>query len=406
MGISLLRTCAVKMATNDIGNVVPSSFPILLESLIEDIQLGKSIGKGANGKITEARWEGSIVAVKEVHSIFNEVTSETEFESLKKTFLTECERSIRLRHPNIVRFLGIFVPPGARVPSLVMERLYCSLNDLLDEYLAIPIEIKLTLLHGICLGLRYLHSRCPYPVIHRDLSSKNILVTKAMEAKIADLGTIRFANQSQQMSLAPGTAAFMPPEALAMSSNQHYGTGLDIFSFGCVMLHVFSHKWPVPQPSKCVGTNCVLTEIQRRSEYLNTVPDKVSDVIVPIIITCLENIPNDRPTAEEICDQLETLVVNRKYTLPASMLHAYLMLQEAKQEIKEQAIKLTSKDIEAQTKDAAMEKLVCEVSQLKVASSGSQINQVRRQPTIVDTVIRTLYPYIDEQEQCQTVELP
>ena len=356
----------MQMASFD--NSVLGSFPILRESLIEDIQLGKQIGKGANGRIVEARWEGSIVAVKEIHSIFNEA-SEQEFESLKKCFLRECEQSISLRHANIVRFLGIFVPTGARVPSLVMERLYCSLNELLEDHSVIPMEIKLNLLHGTGLGLRYLHSRNP-PIIHRDLSSKNILITKSMEAKIADLGTIRFADQSMLMSLAPGTVDFMPPEALTMTPDREYGTGLDIFSFGCVMLHLFSHRWPraMPQPS-----NRMLTEIERRSEYLKTVPETVSDIIVPIIISCLENIPNDRPIVEEICDQLETLVVNRKYTLPESMLHAYLMLQETKQEVKEQAIKLISKDIEIQMKDATMEKLMCEMSQLKIAPSRSQV---------------------------------
>jgi len=352
-------------------------FPALRETVIkEEIQLGNQIGKGANGRIVEGRWEGSVVAVKEIHSIFNEASGQ-EFESLKKGFLRECERSIRLRHPNIVLFLGIFVPARARVPSLVMELLYCSLNDLLEEHLVIPIEIKLKLLHGIGLGLRYLHSRNP-PIIHCDLSSKNILVTKSMEAKITDLGTIRFADQSLVMSLAPGTVDFMPPEALIMSSNsRQYGTGLDIFSFGCVMLHMFSHKWPMPVPSKSVTANRMLTELERRSEYLKRVPDTVSDVIVPIIITCLENIPNDRPIVEEICDQLETLVINRKYSLPESMLHGHLMLQEARQEVKEQAIKLISKDVEVQMKDAAMENLMFEMSQLKVAPTGSQVRQVR-----------------------------
>jgi len=269
-------------------------FPTLRESLIEGIQLGRQ------GRIVEARWQGSIVALKEIHN----KASRQEFDSLKKSFLRECDQSIHLNHPDIVRFLGIFVPAGARVPSLVIELLYCSLNDLLEEHLVIPIEIKLKLLHGIGLGLRYLHSRNP-PIIHRDLSSKNISVTKSMEAKITDLGAIHFADQLPLMSLASVTVDFMPPEALIMSSDQQYGTGLDIFSFGCVILHIFSHKWPMPLPSKSVAANRMLTEIERRSEYLKTVPDTIRDVIVPIIETCLENVPNDRPIVEEICDQLD-----------------------------------------------------------------------------------------------------
>ena len=99
----------------------------LRDFVIDHIQLGKEIGRGANGRILEAKWEGIAVAVKEIHSIFMNV-SDPEFQSFKRTFLRECEQSSRLSHPNIVRFFGIYHPPGARVPSLVMERLQCSLT--------------------------------------------------------------------------------------------------------------------------------------------------------------------------------------------------------------------------------------------------------------------------------------
>ena len=105
----------------------------LRDCVIKDITLGKEIGRGANGRILEGKWAGITVAVKEIHSIFiNEVT-EPEFQSFKRTFLRECEQSSQLHHPNIVRFFGIYHPPGARVPSLVMERLRCSLTGLLEQ---------------------------------------------------------------------------------------------------------------------------------------------------------------------------------------------------------------------------------------------------------------------------------
>ena len=109
----------------------------LLEYVIESVQFRELIAKGDNAVITEAKWEGSIVAVKEIHSI--KEASELELQSLQKRLIKECERSIRLRHVNIVQFLGIFIPPGAKEPSLVMERLYCSLNDLLGTNPSIPL---------------------------------------------------------------------------------------------------------------------------------------------------------------------------------------------------------------------------------------------------------------------------
>ena len=110
---------------------IPSS---LHDFIIDNIQLEKKIGRGANGRILEAKWERITVAVKEIHSIFINEVSEPEFQSFKKRFLRECEQSSRLRHPNIVHFFGIYNPPGARVPSLVMERLHCSLTiDYIDS---------------------------------------------------------------------------------------------------------------------------------------------------------------------------------------------------------------------------------------------------------------------------------
>ena len=108
---------------------IPSS---LRSCIITDIQLGRVIGGGAHGRILEAKWEGSVVAVKQIHAILEELRAQ-EFAMLRSKFLMECDRSNRLRHPNIVRFFGIYFPPGARLPNLVMERLHCSLNDLLER---------------------------------------------------------------------------------------------------------------------------------------------------------------------------------------------------------------------------------------------------------------------------------
>ena len=157
--------------------------PALRDFVIDNITIGSQIGRGANGRILEAKWEGIVVAVKEIHSIFMNEVSDLEFQSFKRSFLRECEQSSRLRHPNIVRFFGIYHPPGARVPSLVMERLHCSLTSLLENNPVVPIGTKIWIIKDVALGLRYLHTRNP-PIIHRDLSSNNVLLSKGMEGKL------------------------------------------------------------------------------------------------------------------------------------------------------------------------------------------------------------------------------
>ena len=141
------------------GNI---TFPLALQDcVIDNILIGNQIGRGANGRVLEAKWEGIVVAVKEIHSIFMNEVSNTEFQSFETSYLCECEQSNRLRHPSIVRFFGIYHPPDARVPSLVMEQLHCSLTSLLEENSVIPIATKLSSIKDVVFGLRYLHARNP-----------------------------------------------------------------------------------------------------------------------------------------------------------------------------------------------------------------------------------------------------
>ena len=139
-----------------------------------------------------------------------------------------------LRHPNITLFLGLCFLPNCQLPLLVMERLDSSLDDLLETVPNIPLTMKRSILEDIARGLLYLHKHDPQ-IIHRDLTSKNVLMTSALSAKITDLGNSRIVNiqpgqLAQTLSRNPGTLVYMPPEALADVAR--YGPSLDIFSFG------------------------------------------------------------------------------------------------------------------------------------------------------------------------------
>ena len=115
-----------------------------------------------------------------------------------------------------------------------MEKLYCSLDDLLESTPDIPLSLKRCMLEEAARGLLYLHKYDP-PIVHRDLSAKNVLLTTSFSAKITDLGNSRIVNIQpgklvQTLSRFPGTLSYMPPEALDESSR--YGPSLDVFSFG------------------------------------------------------------------------------------------------------------------------------------------------------------------------------
>ena len=147
-----------------------------------------------------------------------------------------------LRHPNITQFLGLCFLEECDLPLLVMERLEMSVDDLMECSPSIPLSIKVSILTDTSSGLAYLHSRAP-PIIHRDLTARNVLLTSALSAKISDMGNSRIVNlrpgqQVQTLTRSPGTTVYMPPEAL--SESHQYGPSLDVFSFGHLALFVLS----------------------------------------------------------------------------------------------------------------------------------------------------------------------
>ena len=286
--------------------------------IIQDIQLKEVIHHGTYSTVVEGKWEGLVVAVKQFHSIYQDECQ-----------IAEYERIHHLSHANIVRVFGIYFPTGAKLPSLVMERLECSLYDLLQRNLFTPIETRVSYLHQICLGLRYLHSRVP-PIIHGKLFSKKVLISKGMEAKIIYIETMVNVVAHKNIIQSFETN-FMAPETLEMATtiNRKYETNTDMFSFGCIMLHTFSSS----KPSHCV-VNKFMTRMLTTSELLKRniqhLDKPVEDTILPQIVSCLKHNPSERPSINKVCDHLEMLLTDKKH-LSNNLLQAQSLIKEAKQ---------------------------------------------------------------------------
>ena len=117
-----------------------------------------------------------------------------------------------MRHPHIVQFLGLCYLDGSAFPVLVMERLGSSLDELLETSPCLPLTLKQSMLADVVRGLLYLHTRSP-PVVHRDLSARNVLLTSSLVAKISDLGNARIVNMqpgqlARTLTRVPGTRVY------------------------------------------------------------------------------------------------------------------------------------------------------------------------------------------------------
>ena len=169
----------------------------------------------------------------------------------------------------------------------------------IEQYGILPDEISYSVLYDVALGLCYLHNQIP-PIIHRDLSSNNVLLTSNMSAKISDLGVARILNMTQgYMTQTPGTPAYMPPEV--MKANPNYTTSIDVFSYGIMMIHMLSGQWPEPQIGQIrnePGKMVPVTEAERRDVFLQAIGR--DHYLMGLILKCIDNYPQARAHASEI----------------------------------------------------------------------------------------------------------
>ena len=188
---------------------------------------------------------------------------------------------------------------------MILEKMDMSLWAFLERYPQFPLALKNELLVDVGRGLVHLHNQSP-PIIHRDVTASNVLITAQLTAKIADLGMARIIDRdstvlSSKLTKVPGTLAYMPPEA--MSSDPSYNTKLDVFSFGVLILQTMVVRLPQPSQEFLPSSDNPevyrrVSEVDRRNEYLQELGKEHTHN--DLICNCLCNEPNSRPTAMEV----------------------------------------------------------------------------------------------------------
>ena len=273
---------------------------------LEGLNQKKEIGSGSFGAVFEVKLNGLPCIAKGLHDILlglggNYRVGDVEHQSIKKKFRDECILLSKLKHPNIVQFLGVHLTRDNEF--LVMEHMHMDLQQCLKKYQNITLPIKLSILLDVSYGLLHLHALNP-PVIHRDLSAANILLTPDMKAKIADLGVSKVFDLQQiqraamELTIAPGTLAYMPPEAL--SEKPQYDFKLDIFSFGVLSLYTANQEFPIVQDPLIpleIAANQV-QHIYRRKQWIDKMG--VDNPLYPVVIQCLQDSSKARPTTQQL----------------------------------------------------------------------------------------------------------
>ena len=184
-----------------------------------EIQMTENcLGKGGWGSVNEGIYCGCTVAVKQVHDLIL---------SRHNRLLFEREMNIAsaCRHPCLLQFIGATNDEGS--PLFVTELMEKSLRALFEDRPLSETEMRVISL-DVARALTYLHQKKPSPIIHRDVSSANVLLWRQgnqWRGKVSDYGTANFMQQT--MTVAPGAMIYSAPEAL--SSNQTPKVGNHLF---------------------------------------------------------------------------------------------------------------------------------------------------------------------------------
>ena len=320
--ILIIRTCLFRIMATEMSKEILKDL-----QLTDVIDLNHEMGRGAYGLVKEVSVQRTLCAAKVIHKILLTDVTKEECEKLQKMFTEECLKSSSLRHPNLVQFLGIYYPnKSVAFPWLIMEKLHCSLTSLLKRYSQEDFSFarKISILQDVSLGIQYLHSK---NIVHRDISSNNILVTKDLVAKLSDFGVAKIINpqQAKTHTQTPGTLIFMPPESTSVKPQ--YDKPLDIFSFGCVTIHIVTHEWPIPDDQVTQDLKA-LSEIERRMKYLRNVEDKFP--LKMLIASCLKNVPDQRPEIDEVIQKLQDIVIQESLLASANVIELEKHLRNQK----------------------------------------------------------------------------
>ena len=283
----------------------------------------QELGHGSYATVLQLDYMGLKCAGKKIHEV---LLRQGDTSYTVRRFEEECRLLSQVRHPNIVQFIGVHFQEGVPAPILVMEFLHTNLTSCIEQYGILPKEISYSILYDVALGLCYLHRQTP-PIIHRDLSSNNVLLTADMTAKISDLGVARILNltplQVSRMTQTPGTPAYMPPEV--MIANNKHDTKVDVFSYGIMMIHMFSGRWPEPQVGQTRFEGDQLspvTEAERREEFLRAIGN--DHPLMDLILRCINNDPRRRAHACKIVERLSAM----KLQFPSSFANRLEMLKQ------------------------------------------------------------------------------
>ena len=218
-------------------------------------------------------YQGTRVAVKKMHDVI--ISNHN-----RELFQREMAIASRVRHPNLVLFIGA-VNKGRL--TIVSELMDLSLRKLMEEE-KLTVSNFRPISKDVACALVYLHS-LPDPIVHRDVSSANVLLHAKQDGWCAKLGDFGSANFLAKLgTVGPGCIAYSAPEA---GNPSQQGPKMDVYSFGVLLLEM------------CVGQLIGQHNFERVKSSVCNWNDSEKKSLGEWALRCTKRNPHERPNMAE-----------------------------------------------------------------------------------------------------------
>ena len=240
---------------------------------IGNYEIIEEIGRGGMAVVYKALHTSleRIVAIKELHS------SLRDDRELVERFKREAKAAASLNHPNIVQVYDFWNDKNTYY--LAMEYIDgVDLKTILERCGRLPLEVALIIAAQISDAVDFAHQR---KIVHRDIKTGNIIVSKKGIVKLADFGIAHIMDTTgshlTQSGIVLGTPAYMSPEQVR---GDKLTEASDIFSFGIVVYEMLTGKKPFVEDTDEKVIYKILTKKPTPPRRLNNeIPFRVQWII-------------------------------------------------------------------------------------------------------------------------------